>query len=134
MALDSFQGPAAMDRVEAEGIVKFKRSQRTAILFHHHIGELEDFLGSQAWPKKEKDETRLIASLLVASDTIENGINIFKKIFFRNTYNVESPKDTLVWLKKSGIQEEYLDVLCKIFFDAGYLMVAGLPLDLKGLS
>ncbi|MFA6079750.1 MAG: phosphodiester glycosidase family protein, partial [Candidatus Omnitrophota bacterium] len=104
-ALDLFQGPSALEALSDNGIAA-PRAVATAILFHHHIKELNTFLDTQDWPEAEKAETRLITSVLVTADTIENGINLFKKIYFRNTYVQEMPDQTLGWLNKSGIIEQ----------------------------
>ncbi|MDD4957466.1 MAG: PEP/pyruvate-binding domain-containing protein [Candidatus Omnitrophica bacterium] len=103
-ALDIFQGPNSLYELRSRN-VEVSRPVEVAILFHHHIGELEMYLEEKDWPEAEKERIRMITSILVASDTIENGMNLFKKIFFRDTYVTETPEETMEWLDpaKSGI-------------------------------
>ncbi|MBU0661736.1 hypothetical protein KKG22_06215, partial [Patescibacteria group bacterium] len=121
IALDLFQGPAAL-RAIAENGIQISRSQKTAILFHHHIDELEGYLALQGWSEEEKQVTRLIASILVAADTIENGMNLFKKKFFRGVDRVETPSETRGYLRKSGISAVsgyYQEQIVQIFKELG---------------
>ncbi|MDD5496160.1 MAG: methyltransferase domain-containing protein [Candidatus Omnitrophica bacterium] len=106
-ALDQFQGPAALDNVREKGFSfdnPEARSVVLAVIFHHHIGELNAYLDTKAdLTEAEKEEARLITSILVAADTIENGMNLFKKIFFKNEHAQETPAETLKWLNKSNL-------------------------------
>ena len=115
-ALDIFQGPDSLHNLRQRGIIP-SRSVATAILFHHHAGELETYLSTVDWPEVEKERTRVILSFLVASDVIENGMNFFKKIFFRDTYTVETPAETMKFLSpsKSGIpRADVIDAYMRI--------------------
>ncbi|MCK4851664.1 MAG: hypothetical protein KAS86_00990, partial [Candidatus Omnitrophica bacterium] len=116
-AVDLFQGPASL-RVAGKNRILLSRSQKTAVLFHHNISELEAYLSRQFWPESEKDEARLIASVLVAADTIENGMNLFKQIFFRGNFEVETSEHTRRFLRtRSGIPVAYLPRILRAFDD-----------------
>ncbi|RKY40234.1 MAG: hypothetical protein DRP85_08950, partial [Candidatus Makaraimicrobium thalassicum] len=120
-AFDFFQGPASLRAVRENNILLL-RGQRTAVLFHHNIGELEGYLARQDWPEDEKEETRLIASVLVAADSIETGMNLFKQIFFFNRFEVETSGQTRKFLRtRSGIPEAYLSRILPAFEEINIL-------------
>lgn len=116
-AQDIFQGPASLDYLVSHDVDMdlLSPAERTAILMHHHAKDLEGYLSQQDWSEEEKEKARILTSILVASDVIENGINHFKKIFFRNTSLIETPEMTLKWLNSSGIPETYLEKVCSSF-------------------
>ena len=110
--LDLFQGPDSLRIANEEG-VSLTRSQEIAVLFHHNIDELEDYLhdparASENWSEEEKKETILIASILVCSDITENGMNLFKKVFVKNASRVEEAEETRSWIERYGIPENIL--------------------------
>ncbi|MBF0494157.1 MAG: hypothetical protein HQL28_03380, partial [Candidatus Omnitrophica bacterium] len=111
-ALDMFQGPAALARIDKmEMGTLLSRAERAAIQYHHGIQEINKYLAGPEcldWSAEEKDEARLLTSFLVASDTIENGMNLFRKIYWRDKYQVETCEDTTGWLNKSNIPADYL--------------------------
>jgi len=114
--LDIYEPCAALGAAKANGI-PVNRAIETAVLFHHHIGELEDYLdGMKDRSKDEKRDTITIASLLVAADSIEKGMNLFKRIFLDKTTTLETPDETQKYLSnKSGIPKDMCDEILVAF-------------------
>ena len=106
-ALDYFQGPASLYRMKSEGfdVDTLSNSVKTAILFHHNINELEDYLNSQKWSLDEKEECRVMTYSLITSDIAENGMNLFKMAFFRNKTVVETPEEIMEFMEKRAFNE-----------------------------
>ncbi|MDD5440396.1 MAG: hypothetical protein PHS37_09445, partial [Candidatus Omnitrophica bacterium] len=100
-ALDIYTGPSAIYGMREKGIsCERARTVEKAIVFHHNIDELDADLADpkraeDGWTDDEKNEARLILSILVGADIIENGMNLFKKIACRNQCWQEAPEKTL---------------------------------------
>ncbi|MFC1576829.1 radical SAM protein [Candidatus Omnitrophota bacterium] len=106
MMILAIMQPANSIYILEDNGIYIPRDIRTAILFHHKIDELNAYLSSDecsGMPEKEKEKIRLITSVLVAADTIENGINLFKKMYLKKVDRQETPRETLAFLQKSNI-------------------------------
>ncbi|MBU1083963.1 MAG: DUF692 family protein [Candidatus Omnitrophica bacterium] len=99
--LDLFE-PCAALRVAEDNGLKLSDEVKTAVLFHHDIGELENYLEGESWDRRKKEDTIRIASVLVAADTIEKGMNLFKRIFLNMDSKLEMPDDTRDYLKSGS--------------------------------
>jgi len=106
--LDIYEPCAALSAAKANEI-PISRAVETAVLFHHHISELENYLDKEVkdWSEDEKRDTITIASLLVAADSIKKGMNLFKQIFLNKSSTLETPDETREYLRnKSGIPKD----------------------------
>ncbi|MFH1877891.1 MAG: hypothetical protein ABH883_03700 [Candidatus Omnitrophota bacterium] len=114
-ALDYFQGPNALHVLAEQGFYPNKIAE-TAILFHHHRQELDDYLKGLNWTDEEKLDVLILTSIQVAADVIENGLNRFKPLYARNKEPDELPQDTREkWMDKFGIPQDHLLVLKDAF-------------------
>ncbi|MFH1846286.1 MAG: radical SAM protein [Candidatus Omnitrophota bacterium] len=114
--LDIYEPCAAISAAKNNGI-SISRAVETAVLFHHHIRELSGYLdGRTDWSLDEKREVMLIASLLVAADIIEKGMNLFKRIFLNKDSRLETLDETREYLKnRSEIPEDELKKILDAF-------------------
>jgi uncharacterized protein (UPF0276 family)/ribosomal protein S18 acetylase RimI-like enzyme len=118
--LDLFEPCAALKAAESNGL-QLSDEVKTAVLFHHDIGALEHHLEGTGWSRDKKEATIRIASLLVAADTIEKGMNHFKWILLKgdkddkDDFKVETSEETMGWLRDSGIPLDELGEILNVF-------------------
>ncbi|MFC1643791.1 (d)CMP kinase [Candidatus Omnitrophota bacterium] len=114
-ALDYFQGPNSIHLLEEQGF-ELDKITRTAILFHHHRQDLDDYLKQQNWTDEEKLDVLILTSIQVAADVIENGLNRFKPLYARNKEPDETPRDTREkHMGEWGIPQHHLELLKDAF-------------------